>query len=108
MGKSIRSSTLTWKWRPKMKKRVKKMTVSKARLLLDIKHVFFVLVGSFVLAFADAAFLTPCNIVSGGVLSVGIIVNYYIEAACGVDVTSYIVLGVQVILWLIGLFALGK
>jgi len=85
-----------------------KPSVSKARILLDLKHVFFVLVGSLVLAFADAAFLTPCHIVSGGVLSVGIILNFFIEAAVGVDVTSFIVLGVQAILWIVGLLTLGK
>lgn len=85
-----------------------KPVVSKARILLDLKHALYVLLGSFILAFADAAFLTPCNIVSGGVLSVGIIINYFVQASTGVDVTSYIVLGVQVILWFIGLFTLGK
>ncbi|MCI2111064.1 MAG: YitT family protein [Bacilli bacterium] len=88
--------------------RIARRRVSKARLLLDLKHVFFVLLGSLILAFADAAFLAPCNIISGGVISVGIIVNYYVEPLIDFDVTSYVVLGVQVILWFIGLFALGK
>jgi len=85
-----------------------KPSVSKARVLLDLKHVFFVLLGSLIVAFADAAFLTPCDIVSGGVLSVGIIINHYVEGATGIDVTSYIVLGVQTILWFVGLATLGK
>lgn len=81
---------------------------SKARILLSVKHVFFVLLGSAILAFADAAFLTPYNIVSGGVLSVGIIVNHFLEPLINYDCTSIVVLGIQVILWFVGLFTLGK
>jgi uncharacterized membrane-anchored protein YitT (DUF2179 family) len=81
---------------------------SKARILLSAKHVFFVLLGSAILAFADAAFLTPYNIVSGGVLSVGIIVNHFLEPIINYDCTSFVVLGIQVILWFVGLFTLGK
>jgi uncharacterized membrane-anchored protein YitT (DUF2179 family) len=60
------------------------------------------------LAFADAAFLTPCNIVSGGVASVGIIVNYFVEPAIGYDITDFVIDGVQVVLWIVGLCTLGK
>jgi len=81
---------------------------SKARILLSAKHIFFVLLGSLILAFADAAFLTPYNIVSGGVLSVGIIVNHFLEPIINYDCTSFVVLGIQVILWFVGLFTLGK
>jgi uncharacterized membrane-anchored protein YitT (DUF2179 family) len=82
--------------------------ISKSEVLMTLKNIAFVLVGCLVLAFADAAFLTPSNIVSGGVVSVGIILNYYLEPATHFDWTDIIVTAVQVILFIIGWFTLGK
>lgn len=82
--------------------------ISRNVVLTELKNIVFVLIGCLVLAFADAVFLTPCNIVSGGVVSVGIIVNYYVEAATGFDCTDIVVAIVQVALWSIGWFTLGK
>jgi uncharacterized membrane-anchored protein YitT (DUF2179 family) len=82
--------------------------ISKSQVLTEIKNVIFVLLGCLLLAFADAAFLTPCNIVSGGVASVGIIVNYYVEPLIHFDITDFVIDGVQVILWIVGLLTLGK
>jgi uncharacterized membrane-anchored protein YitT (DUF2179 family) len=77
-------------------------------VLTELKNIIFVLIGCLLLAFADAVFLTPCKIVSGGVVSVGIIVNHYVEAATGFDCTDIVVALVQVLLWTIGWFTLGK
>jgi len=82
--------------------------ISKSQVLTEIKNIVFVLLGCLLLAFADAAFLTPCNIVSGGVASVGIIVNYFVEKSIGVDITDFVIDGVQVVLWVVGLCTLGK
>jgi uncharacterized membrane-anchored protein YitT (DUF2179 family) len=82
--------------------------INKSQLYSTIRNVLYVLIGCFIVAFADAAFLTPANIVSGGVVSVGIIVNYYVEAATNFNCTDIVVAGVQIILWLVGLFLLGK
>jgi uncharacterized membrane-anchored protein YitT (DUF2179 family) len=82
--------------------------ISKSQVLTEIKNIVFVLLGCLLLAFADAAFLTPCNIVSGGVASVGIIVNYFVEPSIGVDITDFVIDGVQVVLWVVGLCTLGK
>jgi uncharacterized membrane-anchored protein YitT (DUF2179 family) len=82
--------------------------ISKSQVLTEIKNVIFVLLGCLLLAFADAAFLTPCNIVSGGVASVGIIVNYYVEPLIHFDITDFVIDGVQVILWIVGLSPSAK
>ena len=43
-----------------------------------VRNYSLVLLATIVLAFADAAFITPCKIVSGGVASIGIILNHYV------------------------------
>lgn len=85
--------------------------ISKSKVLTETKNIIFVLLGCLLLAFADAAFLTPCNIVSGGVVSIGIIVQYFVDQAAGgsgPDIADIVVASVQVILWIIGWFTLGK
>lgn len=84
--------------------------ISKSKLLSELKNILFVIIGCLLLAFADAAFLTPTNIVSGGVVSVGIILDYYIYPLTGstFHVNDIVVASVQAILWVVGWFTLGK
>jgi uncharacterized membrane-anchored protein YitT (DUF2179 family) len=87
--------------------------ISKSKVLGEIKNILFVIVGCSILAFADAAFLTPGNIISGGVVSVGIICQYYYAQGTPwlfglTDINDVVVTVVQVILWIIGWFTLGK
>jgi uncharacterized membrane-anchored protein YitT (DUF2179 family) len=88
--------------------------ISKSKVLGEIKNILFVIIGCSILAFADAAFLTPGNIISGGVVSVGIIAQYYYHLN-GVNwffglssINDAVVTFVQIILWVIGWFTLGK
>jgi uncharacterized membrane-anchored protein YitT (DUF2179 family) len=87
--------------------------ISKSKILTEIKNIIFVILGCSILAFADAAFLTPGNIISGGVVSVGIICQYYYAQGPHwlfglTDINDVVVTAVQAILWLIGWFTLGK
>ena len=87
--------------------------INKSKVLAEIKNILFVILGCSVLAFADAAFLTPGNIISGGVVSVGIICQYYYAQGSAwlfglTDINDVVVTIVQVILWIIGWFTLGK
>lgn len=81
--------------------------LSKKKYYHEIKNLFFVIVGCFLLAFADAVFLTPTKIVSGGVVSVGIIVNHFLSPILHTDVNDIVVIATQAILWVIGLIAIG-
>lgn len=78
------------------------------KILKEVKNFALVVLGCVALAFGDALFLAPCGIVSGGVSSVGIIINYWIEKATGFDCTDIVISIAQVILWLIGFIVLGK
>jgi uncharacterized membrane-anchored protein YitT (DUF2179 family) len=86
--------------------------ISKSKVLAEIKNILFVILGCSILAFADAAFLTPGNIISGGVVSVGIICQYYYAQGpawlFGLPISTMLSSPVQVILWIIGWFTLGK
>lgn len=84
----------------------KKLT--KAEKLRILRNYSLVILACIVLAFGDAAFITPCNIVSGGVASIGIIVNHFLEPVVGFDTNSLVVAIVQVVLLIIGLIVLGK
>lgn len=87
--------------------------ISKSKVLGEIKNILFVIVGCSILAFADAAFLTPGNIISGGVVSVGIIAQFYYAKGPAwlfglPSINDVVVTAVQMILWVIGWFTLGK
>src|SRR5574344_1533054 len=112
-ARSTPSSLLISRWRLKMGTQLRRK-ISKSKVLGEIKNILFVIVGCSILAFADAAFLTPGNIISGGVVSVGIIAQYYYHLN-GVNwffglssINDAVVTFVQIILWVIGWFTLGK
>ena len=69
-------------------------------------RVFLVLLGSALLAFGTAIFLTRLEIVSGGVSGIAIIIQHFIqEAGQYIDI---IVGGLNALLFLLGLFFVGK
>lgn len=76
------------------------------KILREIKNVLFVVLGSALLAFGDAAFITPHNLVTGGVISVGVIIQYYVGAQFPlVDIVTWIL---QIILLVVSFLFLGK
>lgn len=70
------------------------------------RNVFLVVLGCLILAFGDAVFFTPFEIVSGGAVSIGIIVAHFFNDS--VLVNDIVVAAFQVAFFLIGLFVLGK
>ena len=49
-------------------------TNNRKKILREINNIILVVLGSALLAFGDAAFITPHNLVTGGVISVGVII----------------------------------
>lgn len=81
---------------PKNKLKVRKYVMNYTLLFL----------GSFILAFGDAAFLVPMNLVTGGVLSIGIIVQHFVgDSFQVVDIVTW---GMQIILLAVSFIFLGK
>ena len=89
------------------KKRTK-VKPTKEQVKRWVKEYSLVALGCLLVALADALFITPCNIVCGGVASIGIIANHYLEPLWGFDTNSTIATIAQVILLLVGWIVLGK
>lgn len=78
------------------------------RIQREIKDLFLVLSGCFLLALSDALFIIPNHIVNGGVDSIGVLINFYFQDRLGFDLSDIVVAVVQILLWVLGLFFLGK
>ena len=91
----------------KTKERIKAFFSNKEKVKSEVSDVLLVLAGSLVLALADALFIVPCQIINGGVDSLGILVNFYLQPLWGFDVTDIAIAIAQVALWLLGLWLLG-
>ena len=78
------------------------------KILSEVGNVLLVILGCIMMAFGDALFIAPCNIISGGVSSVGIIVNFFVYNATGFECTDIVVAACQILLWVLGLIVLGK
>lgn len=73
--------------------------------ILKIAHSYLlVAIGTFVLAFGSVIFLAKCELVSGGISGIAIIIQHFID----INVYDYAVAGLMVITWLIGLIFVGK
>ena len=78
------------------------------RALRYVEIYALIILGCAIAAFGGAVFLTPCNIVSGGVTSIGIILNNYLEPLLGFDTNSLVSAVFQVVLLVLGWLILGK
>lgn len=79
-----------------MKREIK---LTKAELLLQLKNLALVVLGTLVLAFGCAVFVVPFDLVTGGVTGLSIIIDNIIQSAIPIDVV------IAVITW--GLFLMG-
>ena len=80
-----------------------------AQIKKEVLNLVFMIVGSFILAFGNAIFLTNLNIVAGGLSGIGIILQYHFSSffpgGQGIDIVVYVL---SAVLWVIGLIFLGK
>lgn len=76
-----------------------KIKYSKDELILQLKNLGLVLIGTLILAFGCAIFVVPFDLVSGGVTGLSIIIDNIIQSAIPIDVL------IAIITW--GLFFLG-
>lgn len=73
-----------------------------------IFRIFLCILGSFVLAFGTAVFLTPADVVAGGISGIGIIINYYLEPLVHFQVVDIVVWTCNIILFIVSFIFLGK
>lgn len=77
------------------------------KLMHQIRNYILVIIGTFLLAFGSVIFLTKCELVAGGVSGIAIIIQHGFNGS-GVYVYDYVVAGLTVISWLVGLLFVGK
>ena len=78
---------------------------NKLKILRKINNYVLVILGTFLLAFGAVIFLTECELVSGGVSGIAIIIQHFVV---GYQVYDIVVAALIVFFWLIGLFFIGK
>jgi len=66
------------------------------------------IIGSFLLAFGTGVFLTPGNVVAGGVSGIGIIVQRFVDPTNKIYVLDLVVWGLNIIFLILAMIFLGK
>ena len=83
----------------------------KSHVIKQITNYTAVILGTFLLAFGAVIFLEHSNLVAGGVSGIAIIVQNAVRHALNnntIMIYDYVVYGLMAILWLVGLFFVGK
>ena len=70
----------------------------------QLLNYFLIFLGTFILSFGSVIFLSECELVSGGISGIAIIIQHYFT----IQIYDYVVAGLTVISWLIGLIFVGK
>ena len=78
--------------------------MDKRLFLKQTSNYIAVIIGTFLLAFGSVIFLTKSELVAGGISGIAIIVNHFVTA----EIYDYLVAGLTVFFWLLGLLFLGK
>ncbi len=72
-------------------------------------HVFLIIIGTLFLTFGTAAFLTPYNIVTGGLSGIGIVIqNAFFKGNEATNVVDIVAVALNIITFIFGLIFLGK
>ena len=88
---------------------LKKPKLSKKEIYGMVRNYALMVVGAFLLALGNAAFIVPSQLVTGGVSSIGVIIQYYIDmAGIQFEVVDIVTAVLTVGLFLVGLLVLGK
>ena len=85
--------------------------MAKNKVLKQITNYAAVIIGTFLLSFGAVIFLEHSNLVAGGVSGIAIVVQSAVRAGLNdnsIMIYDYVVYGLMVIFWVIGLIFLGK
>ncbi len=78
--------------------------MDKKLVLKQVSNYVAVILGTFLLAFGSVIFLTKAELVAGGISGIAIIIQHFVDLA----IYDYLVAGLTVFFWLLGLIFLGK
>jgi len=87
-----------------------KKNLTKKDIMKNMHHVFLIAVGTIFLTFGTVAFLTPYHIVTGGVSGIAIAIQnaVYDTAGDAKNIVDIVAVSLNIILFIIGFFFLGK
>lgn len=86
----------------------KKIKWTRAEILLQLKNILLIILGTLVLAFGCAVFVVPFNLVTGGVTGLSIVIDN-VFGKIGLDIEIDIIIGVLTwLMFFLGLLFLGK
>lgn len=87
----------------------KTKSIASRRFWRTFGHYCLIVLGCFLLAFGDAIFLDPLNLITGGIFSIGMIINYWLSPLLnGFKVTDIVAWVLQIIFLVLGVIFLGK
>lgn len=72
------------------------------------KNILLLLFGGALTGFANALFIVPFSIVKGGMTSVAMILSSWLFPWTNTDITTYLLWGFNVILWVVSFFLISK
>ena len=78
--------------------------MDKKLVLKQTSNYIAVILGTFLLAFGSVIFLTKAELVAGGISGIAIIIQHFVD----VQIYDYLVAGLTVFFWLLGLKFVGK
>ena len=87
------------------------MSNEKAKMVLkQVNNIIMIIIGSIILAFGTAIFLTKLEIISGGLSGLGIAVEHIVFKATGkqTNLVDIVVFALTWIFWILGLIFIGK
>lgn len=85
--------------------------MARNKVMHQVMNYVLIVLGTFLLSFGAVIFLEECNLVSGGVSGIAIVVQYIVRLALNdfaLKIYDYVVYGLMVVFWFIGLIFLGK
>lgn len=84
------------------------MPKTKKEWTIAVYKVLIVIVGTFLVAFGNVAFLSPLDINAGGLNGIAIIVRYFVNDNLKVLIYNIVITASSIILWAVGLIFIGK
>ena len=89
---------------------VRKIKIDRATLYEQIKNTILVTLGCLILAFGSAAFIVPADLLTGGINSIAITIQYVLKHYYDIDfmLVDIVTFVLEVVLFFVGLAVLGK
>ena len=74
----------------------------------QVRNIILIIVGSFLVALANAVFIVPFDIVKGGMISVAMMVSNLMFPVTHQNITDIVLWLINIGLWLVAFFCIGK